>query len=169
LPIATAMYFYFSDSGWRPGGDTQRGILITPPRSLSDRPLNDAQPPPQFREVWSLMVPAGAECVADCADALFKVRQLRRWLGPKMPRMQMVFVPADAAAFTPELAAEHPRLIVAAPNVAAEIAMVIGDYTAGDIFLVDPFGNIMMLYPVGSDMGDIRVDLGHLLKLSTIG
>jgi len=169
FPIATAMYFYFSDSGWRPGGATQRGVLLTSPQTLSDRALTDGEPLQQFREVWSLVVPAGSDCDAVCADALVKVRQVRQWLGPKMTRMQMVFAPATGAALTAELAAEHPRLIVPNADALAEIRPAIGDYTDGDIFLVDPFGNIMMLYPSGSDMGDIRKDLGHLFKLSTIG
>jgi len=169
LPIAAAMFFYFSDSGWRPGENTQRGILIEPPRRLSDRALTDAEPRTQFREVWSLVVPAGSRCDAACEDALNKVRQARQWLGPRMTRMQMVFVPADAAALTPELAAEHPRLITPDAGAREEIRPVIGGYNDGDIFLVDPFGNIMMLYPAGTDMGDIRKDLGHLFKLSTIG
>ena len=169
LPIAFAMYFYFSDSGWRPGEVTHRGVLLNPPRTLSDRALNDDPSPARFREVWTLVVPADRECDTVCADALLKVRQLRRWLGPKITRMQMVFAPADANALTPELEAEHPRLILPSAGALAEIRPVIGDYSNGDIFLVDPFGNIMMLYPSGSDMGDIRLDLGHLLKLSTIG
>ncbi|NND53764.1 MAG: hypothetical protein HKN56_02200 [Gammaproteobacteria bacterium] len=169
LPIATAMFFYFSDNGWRPGEYTQRGVLITPPRTLSDTALTDAQPAPQFREVWSLVVPAGRNCDDVCADALDKIRQTRRWLGPKITRMQTVFLPTDSAALTPELAARHPQLITPGDSARAEARPVIGDYTNGDIFLVDPFGNVMMLYPAGTDMGDIRKDLGHLLKLSTIG
>ena len=169
LPIAAAMFFYFSDNGWRPGEFTQRGTLITPPRTLSDSALTDTRPPAQFREVWSLVVPAGNTCDAVCVDALDKVGKTRQWLGPKMTRMQTVFVPTDAAALTPDIAARHPRLITPTDTARAEIRPVIGDYTNGDIFLVDPFGNIMMLYPAGSDMGDIRKDLGHLFKLSTIG
>lgn len=169
LPIAAAVTFYFSDNGWRPGEVTQRGTLLTPPRTLSDRALTDSEPPAQFREVWSLVVPAGNTCDDVCVDALSKIRQTRQWLGAKMTRMQMVFVPADATALTPELAAEHPRLITPTDAARAEIRPLIGDYTNGDIFLVDPFGNIMMLYPAGTDMGDIRKDLGHLFKLSTIG
>lgn len=169
LPIAAAVFFYFGDAGWRPGAETQRGVLIEPPRSLSDRPLDAAEPPAQFREVWSLLVPTGTECDAVCVDALEKVRQVRQWLGPKMTRMQMVFVPQDGSALTAELAAEHPRLILPQAAALSEIRIVLGNYNNGDIFLVDPFGNIMMLYPAGADMGDIRKDLGHLFKLSTIG
>lgn len=169
LPIAAAVFFYFGDTGWRPGGETQRGMLVSPPRTLSDRALNDSEPAPQFREVWSLVVPAGEECDSVCIDALDKVHKVRQWLGPKMTRMQTVFVPARSDVLTPELAALNPLLIVPSENAIAEIRPVIGRYNNGDIFLVDPFGNIMMLYPTGSDMGDIRKDLGHLFKLSTIG
>ncbi len=169
LPIAVAMYFYFADNGWRPGENTQYGDLITPPVSLPDVALTREEPTAHLREVWTLMVPVGADCDATCADALDKARQVRRWLGPKIHRLQTLALPATQDALSSALLQENPQLIVAEPQLSADIRAAIGSYNNGQIFLVDPFGNMMMSYRPGTDMGDIRKDLGHLLRISTIG
>jgi len=169
LPIAVAVSMYFAPDGWRPAGRTVLGELVQPPRTLPDIPLDVSDSPARFREVWSLIVPAANDCDAICLDALIKVRQLRLWLGPKMTRMQTVFVGANDNVLPADVLAEHPRLIVPGDAARRKIRPIVGDFTNGDIFLADPFGNIMMLYRTGTEMGDIRRDLGHLMKLSTIG
>jgi hypothetical protein len=55
------------------------------------------------------------------------------------------------------------------PGNSKEIRNIVGAYKNGEVFLVDPLGNLMMSYPAGSGMGDIRTDVTHLLKLSGIG
>jgi hypothetical protein len=169
IPILTAVYFYFSPDGWRPGERTERGTLINPPRMLPDTPLNDAEPAPVMREVWTLLVPAGSDCDAVCRDALVKIRQLRLWMGPKMSRVQTVILPACAGIPNADVLAEHPQLIVADPERSATIRERVGDWSNGQVFVVDPFGNLMMTYAPGTDMGDMRKDLGQLLRISTIG
>ncbi len=169
LPIATAVYFYFSDNGWRPGDNIQLGDLINPPRTLPETPLTRDDNAPVFRDVWTLLLPAGESCDATCLDAIDKISQLRLWLGPKMSRVQTVVMPAAEGVPDADTRAANPQLIVVEPALAEEFRTVVGDYNNGQIFLVDPFGNLMMSYKPGTDMGDIRKDIGHLLRISTIG
>lgn len=168
LPIVAAMYFYFSDDGWRPGEHTELGTLITPPRSLPDSKLR-SDSDAQLREVWSLVVLTGQDCDPTCENALAKIRQSRLWLGPKINRLQTVLLPAAEGVLDAETANEHPKLIIGDPQLTVEIRRIAGSYSNGQIFLVDPFGNMMMSYAPDVDMGDIRKDLGHLLRISTIG
>jgi len=169
LPIVAAMYFYFADDGWRPGDRTQHGDLISPPRNLPEGPLTRGDDAPRFREVWSLVVLAETQCDATCVDALVKIRQVRLWLGPKINRMQTVLLPADSAILPEAVRAEHPKLIIADPSLSQSSRNIIGRYNNGQIFMVDPLGNVMMSYKPGVDMGDIRKDIGHLLRISNIG
>lgn len=169
LPIMAAVYLYFAPDGWRPGGYTQYGTLVQPPVPLPDKPLLAADKAPLLREVWSMLVIAPAACDQTCQSALIKIRQIRLALGPKMTRMQTVLLTRNPQVLSPELQAEHPRLIVAEPASAAAVLELIPAYNNGDVLLVDPFGNLMMRYPANADMGGIRKDLGQLLKLSTIG
>jgi len=169
LPIAVSMYFYFSSDGWRPGENTQKGNLITPPRNFAATPLTREESPAVFREVWTLLVPAGKNCGADCEEALEKTRQLRLWLGPKIKRVQLVLLAEATDALSEKSTAQHPKLIIANPELSEDFRRTVGDYNSGQIFLVDPLGNLMMSYKSGVDMGDIRKDLGQLLRISNIG
>ena len=60
-------------------------------------------------------------------------------------------------------------IIIAAPDATRDIRDIVGPYEPGQIFMIDPLGNLMMSYPPGTDMGNVRKDLAHLLKLSGIG
>jgi len=167
-PILVAMYLYFSDNAWRPAESTQRGQLISPPVTLPDISLTPTDNAHQLREVWSLILFADAQCDAVCLAALENMRQIRLSLGPKMTRMQTVFIPANTAAAAINLA-EFPKLIVSEAEPAADLQERIRQWSNGEIFLVDPLGNLMMAYPPGASMGDVRKDLGHLMKISGIG
>ena len=166
-PMFLAMYLYFSDNAWRPAESTQHGVLVSPPVSLPDIALNPTNA--QFREVWSLLVIASDHCDSPCVESLEHIRQIRLSLGPKITRLQTVFLPAENNAASQLDPAAFPKLIITEPTTSLLVHDLVGNWSDGEIFLVDPFGNLMMSYPVGTDMGDIRKDLGHLLKISTIG
>jgi hypothetical protein len=168
-PIILAMYLYFSGDAWRPAQNTQYGDLITPPIDLPDIELSPMNGDYRLREVWSLMVLANEQCNVDCVSALEHIRQIRLSLGPKMTRLQTIFVPDNSSATNMLNREEFPVLIITEPNVSKSIRQLIGTWDDAQIFLVDPLGNLMMSYPPGTEMGDIRKDLGHLLKLSGIG
>lgn len=159
VPIVMAMFMYFSDTAI-PVGSAAKGRLIAPPKVL---------PQETFLRIWSLVVLTDDECDTTCLTALENIRQIRLSLGAKMTRVQTVFIPASETAIRPDLADEHPVLIVVDPGNSKEIRNIVGAYKNGEVFLVDPLGNLMMSYPAGSGMGDIRTDVTHLLKLSGIG
>jgi hypothetical protein len=168
-PILLAMYLYFSGDAWRPAEHTERGNLILPPVTLPDITLDTDGGDYQFRSVWSLLVLTGDQCDVVCVESLAKARQIRLSLGPKMTRLQTVFLPADPAAAAVLDLALFPKLVIGGPEAAAIIRQLTGNWENGEIFLVDPLGNLMMSYPPGAEMGDVRKDLGQLLKLSGIG
>ena len=168
-PILLAAYMYFSGSTWRPAESTQYGELVSPPRTLPDiNLLTDAEDKPLYG-IWNLLVLADAQCDPACTQSLENIRQIRLSLGPKMTRLQTVFVPAASSAIAPDLANNHPALIIVDPTTSQDLRGIVGDYSNGQIFIVDPLGNLMMQYAPGTLMGDIRKDLGHLLQLSGIG
>jgi len=162
------MYMYYSGSSLGPIDKTAYGELITPPRALPDTGLlTDGEE--QLRKLWTLAVLADADCDTSCSEALIHIRQIRLSLGPKMPRLQTVYLPAQMTAITGDLQRQHPKLIIAAPDATRDIRDIVGPYEPGQIFMIDPLGNLMMSYPPGTDMGNVRKDLAHLLKLSGIG
>ena len=142
LPIVSAMYMYYSGTAI-PVSSTVKGDLITPPKPLSQE---------AFQKVWTLLVLSGEECDATCLESLVSIRQIRLSLGPKMPRMQTVFLPASDTAVRPNMTNDFPKLIVVGPDRDGSTREEVGEFANGEIFLVDPLGNLMMSYPAGTDM-----------------
>jgi len=171
-PIAVALMLYLSGDNWRPAGRTEHGILFEPPRQL---PASHLVGGPEetvasgFSQIWTLLYVGDSRCDEFCAITLVNMRQLRLSLGPDMPRVQRVVCLSGDDVDTVTLRDEHPGLMTCDPESAAAIRQVVGDYEPGDIFLVDPLANLVMRYPVATELGAMRKDVKLLLKLSGIG
>jgi hypothetical protein len=172
-PFVTAivLYYYGGDS-WRPQGSVAHGILIENPTSLDigSLVLPDGSST-RFTGKWSLLYVGSGSCAAACQQTLYEVRQVRQALGKEMSRVQRHFI-ATSGISTAELMQDaHPDLIVidAAVPGGDRILATLGEHSEGDVFVVDPLGNIMMRFPAGTSMKDMHKDLSLLLKASTIG
>ncbi len=169
IPIIAAALLYFGPSEWRPVAHMEHGNLVTPPVELPATVFESSAGPFRFREVWTLIVLANEQCDATCIKALENIRQIRLSLGPKIPRLQTVFLPRDSRAIATLDLAAFPKLLIGERAAADLVAGRLERWDNGQIFLVDPLGNLMMSYSPGISMGDVRADLGHLFKLSGIG
>ena len=168
-PLVLSFTLYYLGD-WRPQGSTQNGELL-PPVPLSDAPLLAAGEGPRLRGKWTMIYADEGSCAEACQKTLYETRQIRRSLGKEMSRVQRVFVVTTGAPDAEFLASEHPMLVVAATDTTArqDLLNAIGKFQPGDIFLVDPIGNLMMRFPQGTEMKAIKEDLVHLLKVSRIG
>ncbi|MGI9309424.1 MAG: hypothetical protein ACR2P6_09185 [Gammaproteobacteria bacterium] len=171
-PLAAAMFLYYSDVGWRPAATVERGLLLQPAVQLPETTLGEAQPPSevlQLRGRWGLLYVAAEDCDALCQDALTTMRQVRLALGKDMGRiMRVLFVPQASPALA-SLFEEHPGITVSPRSESADLQDLIGTPLAGELFISDPQGNLVMRFPPGTSIEDIHADLKHLLKLSRIG
>jgi hypothetical protein len=169
LPILAAAWLYFGSSAWRPAAQSQHGKLVTPPVELPDTVFESNTGPFRFREVWTLVVFADGQCDAMCVETLEHIRQIRLSLGPKMPRLQTVFLPRETSAIDALDLSAFPKLLIGEPAANKAVMERLGRWDNGQMFLVDPLGNLMMSYAPGTSMSDVRADLGHLFTLSGIG
>ena len=167
-PIFFAMYMYYSDSNWRPAISANRGQLITPVRIIPDISLTNAADANNLYGAWSLLVLTTDQCDIVCADTLIRIRQIRLSLGPKMTKVQTLYLPAQHTEIPKNIHEEHPALNIIEPQRSENMRAIIGEFTNGEVFIVDPLGNLMMRYTPDAPMNDIRKDLGQLLKLSGI-
>jgi hypothetical protein len=169
VPIAVAAWMYYSGSSWRPAETTQLGDLITPPRLIPDTALAADDDTQRLHGSWNLLVLSGASCSSACNEAIDHVQRVRLSLGPKMSRVQTVYLPAAATAIPVNMQSDYPAMHILAPELSGDIRSVVGDFTEGQVFLVDPLGNLMMQYEPDTEMAAIRKDLARLLNLSGIG
>jgi hypothetical protein len=160
---------------------TNKGTLIEPPRPIS---LDDSIELEGFaaedtlRRIWTLIYVTDNRCDTVCLDRLYKLRQTRLALGPqRMDRVQGLFLHNGefAAETQAVLEADHNGLMIHQLADTNRIRNALtelygeGFETLGHIYLVDPFGNLMMQYDGDTSPYAIKKDLKHLLKVSRAG
>lgn len=114
------------------------------------------------------------DCNKSCLDAIHKTKQLRLMLNKDLTRVRriaLLFKDSD-----PEVAKnwwkEDLRLlrIKPAPSLITKFEQIKkGAVPEGMLFLMDPFGNIMMQYGAEFDPYKVKRDLKKLLRISQIG
>lgn len=162
LPVIGAKFVL--DQSWYQGGATNKGIMLSPPISLTEA-ANKALP-----EGWHLALIADDQCAEDCQQALYAMNQLDIALGKESDRVTPVVITAAPT----RLSLEQVPMVRAIESEAlvAELATL----PAHHLFIIDPMGNVMLHYPSYADEATMRAkakellsDLRTLLKLSRMG
>jgi cytochrome oxidase Cu insertion factor (SCO1/SenC/PrrC family) len=183
-PLGLAFFLYYG-LGWHPGGRVNHGQLVEPPQPLPELALPlaaagdgsaDATSNPQFlKGKWTFLYLGPGSCPAACQQDLYLTRQVRTALGKDRERVQRVFLADGAPADIATLRSEHPDLTTvlvtaeAAPLVALLRKAEPQEAAADRIYLIDPLGNLMMLYPAGAAPRGMLEDIKRLLGLSHVG
>jgi len=167
--IAWTWFFFFKDV--RPG-TVNKGDLIQPPvpiaeLALFEREGENPEASRPFTGDWSVVVIAPYACDNECERALYLTRQVRIRLNRDAYRVQRVLIAGPDVSY-PEN--EHPDLKVFDADTNAISAFSSNDnpLLAGDdrIYLVDPFGNLMMSYPMDFTPEMLNSDLQRVLRIS---
>jgi cytochrome oxidase Cu insertion factor (SCO1/SenC/PrrC family) len=184
-PLAFAFLLYYG-VGWRPGGHVNHGELIDPPRPLpavalprvdTKDPSGQALTAPDFlTHKWTLLYWGSGACAQRCKTDLYNTRQVRIALDRDMDRVQRVFVARGECCDLTFLREQHPDLITvretpeAGPILALlRLSQTDDPATADRVYLVDPLGNVMMVYPPDGRPKGMLEDLKRLLGLSHVG
>jgi cytochrome oxidase Cu insertion factor (SCO1/SenC/PrrC family) len=182
-PLALAFYLYYGHGTWHPGGRVNAGDLIQPARPLPalSLPLLPAgSTDPNFlKRKWTLLYVASGACADACRTRLYDTRQVRLALDRDMNRVQRVLIAGDGCCDAQFLREQHPDLItIRADPAAAPLLALLPDHERRDgpltaqaprVYLIDPLGNLMMVYPAGARPKGMLEDLKRLLRLSSIG
>lgn len=161
-------------------GDTSRGQLIEPAVPLTEFSLDTPDGEltlESMRGIWTMLYMPEGECLDACKLSLYNMRQVRLALNQRMDRVQRVVLAESAAQLDESLLAEHLGLIVGTGSPeqqavlrdqvrAAESTM---QPVAGAVYMLDPFGNVMLRFPADLPPKSMLKDIKHLLKVSRIG
>jgi len=161
-------------------GITSRGELISPAVPLSEFTLvagEDEFTLDSVRGLWTMLYVPEGECLDVCERNLYHMRQVRLALNHRMDRVQRAVLMASAEQISPALLAEHPGLIAATGSTEAQdvLSSQITEAQQGmtplsdAIYLIDPFGNLMLRFPADLKPNSMLKDIKHLLKVSRIG
>lgn len=181
IPLLLAsIYLHLVRSSGGQLGDTSRGQLIQPAVPLTEFSLGEGDSAFNLdiaRGSWTLLYMPEDECGDACELNLYHMRQVRLALNHRMDRVQRVVLVESDSQLSSELVAEHPGLIVAGGDETAQ-AVLRDQVTAAEegmdsidnaIYLIDPFGNIMLRFPPDLEPKSMLKDIKHLLKVSRIG
>lgn len=159
---------------------TNRGELIIPPVTTEraeltgyDRFSIDNLSELNGRWVMVNVIPEKT-CDQVCLDAIYKTRQIRLMMSKDLTRIRRVTLIFDP--IKPNISAgwwkDDVRLLRAKPDktLIGKLEKIrAGKVPDGMLFLMDPFGNLMMQYEPGFDPYDVKADLKKLLRISQIG
>lgn len=161
-------------------GNTSKGQLIKPAVPLTEFSL-EAQASrfdlDSLRGHWTMLYMPEGVCAEACVRNLYNMRQVRLALNHRMDRVKRAVLATSGEQLDENLLAEHAGLIVAT-GTALDQATLRDQIRAAEqdmealedaIYLIDPFGNVMLRFPTDLPPKSMLKDLKHLLKVSRIG
>jgi len=182
VPVGTAIVLHSVGDGWRPGTTVNYGDLVHPVRPLNDFDFTSIDGKQVDKTVlqdkWTFMYLDNRSCDETCEKNLYAIRQSRLGQGGEKDRVQriMVIVDSKEGEALDKVLEEHAGMLVLKPNKTMqkfistfEVQDALPAMSAQRIYLVDPFGNLMMSYPAGVSPRDLVKDLERLLKYSKNG
>lgn len=179
LLLATLWFHAVRISGgsW---GNTAKGELITPAVPLEGMALTENGQLfdiDGLRGKWTILyVPESLQCGEDCGEHLMLIRQLRLALNHRMERVQRVVL-LDQSTVPEAMQEAQLGLRVVSGSDAQRKAFLAQlsqptqglEPVANPIYIVDPFGNLMMRFGPEQLPDQVHKDLKRLLKASRIG
>jgi len=155
---------YLRFSGWEPEHRKNFGELLQPPRDLRAQHLlrADGQPYDWHRETntWRIVVVPNADCTQACVAMIDLLHRVWQTEGRQADRVDVLWfgtVPTGAPTFR--------KFVPMQPNAALNAALPeAASRDALPVYLIDPSGFLVMHYRAGFAPGDLRKDLGKLIK-----
>jgi hypothetical protein len=171
--IASYLMYYVV----RPEGRKNYGTLIQPVRALPEvkAQLLDGTAVPllALQGQWLLVSVAGGACNEACQKHIYWTRQLREVMGRDKDRIERVWLVADDAPVDPKLVPQvHAPLndaqALRVPRAVLEqwLPTDTGQKIEDHIYVVDPYGNLMMRWPAEMDAAKAKRDIHNLLRAS---
>ena len=167
------------------GGVTNYGALIDPrahPIPAMASTTLDGKPATldNYKGKWIMLKVGPSECLQECQDQLFAMRQLRTMQGKEMERIERVWMITDDQPLdTVLMRVNDGTRMLRAPAAVVEkwlpLEPAAADKASDHVYLIDPLGNLMMRFPKGAVSSDtekvkkVHKDISKLLKASAIG
>jgi hypothetical protein len=182
LPLAVAWMMHSGAIEYSPGSTRNFGELVKPPQPIAwpgvsfDQDVGSGGENP-FAGHWLVLHAVPNPCDEACLSHATDLRQVHRATGRDQSRIRLGLLhdlqdPAAALRLQEIYSAFH---LMEDPDgrLWATLDGVAGRGTApggsrGGIFLVDPLGNIIMVYAAGSDPNGLKKDLKRLLTWSKL-
>jgi len=164
--VGSLLLYYF----WNPQNFTNYGDLIPAvPLAGVTIPARHGEPlrVDEFGGKWIFLMTDFGHCDDYCESKLYVMRQIRLTQGKDQQRIERVWLIPDGVLPPQSINAAYrgTRTILSAGDD------FIGRLPASDsardhIYLIDPFGNLMMRFPRNADPRRMKKDIDRLMKVS---
>lgn len=184
-PVLFALAAYYMPSlGLRPEQSNAYGQLIEPQRSVptpATLPLQTLQGEAfdlqSLRGRWVLVSADESACPESCVRKLFILRNSHASQGKNVDRLARVWFVTDQGQPSEQILEAYlgTHMLRADPGQLAEFLAPGTDSRAAEqtvkngMWIIDPNGNLMMVFPGDADPIKVRTDIRKLLNNSRIG
>lgn len=173
-PLVVAAFLYYG--GYLQGlrASSNHGVLLSPVVSLTEQ-IQESPALEAGSGHWVLVSLLDGPCDETCEATLYKSRQCREMLGRDRDRLVRVLLHGAEAPDTVFLSQEHPDLITTGDTGLSDAlnnnspAMLSGQDNKSAYYLIDPLGNLVMIFEADLAPSKMVEDIEHLLRLSRIG
>ncbi len=166
-PIVAAFFYFYVV---HPSGKPPYGSLIEPQRPIpADLKLTTLDGKPynlhRLEGYWLMAMAAPAACDEQCQQLLFYLRQIRITMNTDRNKVVRVWFITDDAPVNPGVMqpAEGTLMLRANPQQLAKWLPSADGRLDGPVWLIDPFGHLMLQFPSNPDPTKMRRVLARLL------
>jgi hypothetical protein len=165
--VASILLYYF----WKPQTFTNYGELVrvTP---LAEVAMIDREGAvfrfDQLRGKWVFLMVDSADCDQYCQSKLYLMRQIRLTQGKYRDRIERLWLIPDGRQPAATVESEYQGTRQFRGDARPVLRLLPARGSARDhIYVVDPFGNLMMRFPRDADPQRMKQDITKLVKVSS--
>jgi hypothetical protein len=164
--VGSLLLYYF----WKPQTFTNYGELLAGmPLAGLTIPARDGKPfrIDELRGKWIFLMADSGSCDDYCQSKLYVMRQIRLTQGKDQERIERVWLIPDGVQAPPGIETEYQgtRTILLASDDFLSRLPASGS-PRDHIYVIDPFGNLMMRFPRNVDPQRMKKDVNKLMKVS---
>lgn len=179
LPLLLAWFMYTGTIDYQPASTRNLGQLVDPPLPMSWNNIGIIENPGQatvpagkeFATHWVILRAVPDSCEETCVQQVTQLRQIHRAAGRNQSRVRIALLISESTprATVVQLQEIYPVFrLIASQNGALEAVMRQAAGETSSTYLIDPLGNIMMVYETGADPNNLKKDLKRLLTWSKL-
>lgn len=173
LPYVFAWYFLDDDNSVLFESPNNRGQLVSPMIPMGDYTLRtlggDNLGAQSFSGNWIILTVTD-RCELTCQQTILTMRQARKSTGINRKVISPLVIATNDKALEPfdaDLSQAFPKLqVVSADKDYISKLKSAHPELNNTIYMIDPYGNLMMTYPADTEQKGLMEDLARLLKVN---
>lgn len=171
--LGSILFFNLEKLGFEKGS-TNYGTLVHPavPSVVADLKQGDktAVREETIAKSWTFTYIEPTNCDQTCLDRLTLIKKVRLLTNEKMRRVRTLFIANKAIVDSIDKSQYSDMVMTYVDSADSEFLKQFPEKDSKPIYLIDPYGNIMMYYPQ-ADLNAKKMikDINRLLKYSQLG